>query len=218
MDLSMPEDAKRSSPSELLRRAAAGDAEALGQVLEPHRARLRRMVALRLDRRLQSRVDPSDVIQEAYVEAARRLPEYAANPAMPFYLWLRLLAAQRLVDQYRRHFGTQARDITREFTLYRGAMPEATSAALAAHLLGRITTPSEAAVRAERRIRLQEALNQMDPLDREILALRHFEQMINGEAATALELDKSAASKRYARALVKLKEILRTMPGGLDGA
>jgi RNA polymerase sigma-70 factor, ECF subfamily len=95
-------------------------------------------------------------------------------------------------------------------------MPEATSAALAAQLLGRLSTPSETAIRAERRLRLQEALNQMDPIDREILALRHFEQLTNGEAAAALVLDKSAASKRYARALVRLKDILRGMPGWND--
>jgi RNA polymerase sigma-70 factor (ECF subfamily) len=172
------------------------------------------MVALRINRRLRGRVDPSDIVQEAYIDAARRIGEYIANPQVPFYLWLRVLAGQRLVDQYRRHLGTQARDITREFTLYHGMMPEATSAALAAQLLGRLTTPSEAAMRAERRLRLQEALNQLDPIDREILALRHFEQLTNGEAAAALMLDKSAASKRYARALVRLKDILGGMRSG----
>jgi RNA polymerase sigma-70 factor (ECF subfamily) len=210
----MANQSNPESPSELLRRAAAGDASALGQALEPYRRRLRRMIALRIDRRLQGRVDPSDVVQEAYIDAARRIGEYTSNPSVPFYLWLRVLAGQRLVDQYRRHLGAQARDVAREFTLYHGTMPEATSAALAAQLLGRLTTPSETAFRAERRLRLQEALNQMEPIDREILALRHFEQLTNGEAAAALMLDKSAASKRYARALVRLKDILRGMPGG----
>ena len=201
---------------DLLRRAADGDAEAVGHALEPYRHRLRRMVALRLSRRLQGRVDPSDVVQECYIEAARRLHEYAADPSVPLYVWLRALAGQRLVAEYRRHLGAQARDAAREFTLYHGAIPEATSAALAAQLLGRLTTPSSAAIRAERRVRLQEALNRMDPLDREILALRHFEQMTNGEAAVALALDKSAASKRYSRALLRLKDILREMPGWGD--
>lgn len=209
----MSDRSKRTSHSELLRSAMAGNAEALGRLLELHRDRLRRMIALRIDRRLQGRVGPSDIIQDTYVEAARRITEYTANPSVPFYLWLRGLAAHRLIDQYRRHLGAQARDVTREFTLYHGAMPEASSAALAAQLLGRISTPSEAAIRAERRIRLQEALNQMDPIDREVLALRHFEQMTNGEAAAALGLEKSAASKRYARALVRLKDILGSMPG-----
>jgi RNA polymerase sigma-70 factor (ECF subfamily) len=174
------------------------------------------MILLRFDRRLQGRVDPSDIIQDAYLDAASRLSEYAAKPTIPFYVWLRLLAAQRLIEQYRKHLGVQARDLSRELTLYHGAVPEATTGALAAQLLGQLTTPSEAAIRAERQVRLQEALNQMDPIDREILALRHFEQMSNGDVATALELDKSAASKRYARALVRLKNILRDMGGGLE--
>jgi RNA polymerase sigma-70 factor, ECF subfamily len=174
------------------------------------------MGALRLDRRLRGRVDPSDVLQEACLDAARRLPEYRKNPTMPFFLWLRFLAGQRLVDEHRKHLGAAARDAGREISLYDGALPETSSAALAAHLLGRLTTPSQAAVRAERRIRLQEALNSMDPIDREVVALRHFEELSNTEAAAVLGLDKSAASKRYARALIRLKEILAAMPGGLD--
>ena len=136
---------------------------------------------------------------------------------MPFFLWLRFLVGQRLAEQHRQHLGAQARDAGREVSLYRGAMPETTTAALAAQLLGRLTSPSQAAIRAERKIRLQEALNSMDPIDREVLALRHFEQLSNGETATVLGLDKSAASKRYARALIRLKEILAALPGGLDG-
>jgi RNA polymerase sigma-70 factor (ECF subfamily) len=174
------------------------------------------MVALRLDRRLQGRVAPSDVIQDACLDAARRLPEYRNNPTMPFFLWLRLLVSQRLVDEHRKHLGAAARDAGREISLYRGALPETSSAALAAHLLGRLTTPSRAAIRAERKIRLQEALNSLDPIDREVLALRHFEELSNGETAAVLGLDKSAASKRYARALIRLKEILAALPGGLN--
>jgi RNA polymerase sigma-70 factor (ECF subfamily) len=164
---------------------------------------------------LQGRVDPSDIIQEAYLDAARRLLEYRNNPTMPFYLWLRLLACQRLVDEHRRHLGAAARDAGREISLHRGALPETTGAALAAHLLGRLTSPSQAAIRAERKIRLQEALNSLDPIDREALAQRHFEELSNGETAAVLGLDKSAASKRYARALIRLKEILAFLPGGL---
>jgi RNA polymerase sigma-70 factor (ECF subfamily) len=171
------------------------------------------MVAVRLDRRLQGRVDPSDVIQEAFLDAARRLAEFRQNPTMSFFLWLRLLTSQRLVDEHRRHLGAAGRDAGREISLYRGTLPEATSAALAAQLMGRLTTPSQAAIRAERKIRLQEALNSLDPIDREVLALRHFEELSNGEAAAVLGLDKSAASKRYARALVRLKDILAFPPG-----
>src|SRR5262245_19654730 len=200
---------------QLLRRAAQGDHQVWGALLERHRKRLRRMVALRLDRRLQGRIDASDVIQEACLEASTRLPEYLRQPPMPFFLWLRFLAGQKLLELHRHHLGAQMRDAGREVALYRGSLPGVSSAALAAQLLGHDTRPSEAAVRAERKIRLQEALNSMDPLDREVLALRHFEHCNNAEAAQVLGLQESAASKRYVRALKKLKEILASMPGGI---
>ena len=191
------------------------DPAALEAALAEHRGRLRRMVALRLDRRLQGRVDPSDVIQEAYLDAARRLPEYLREPSpMPFFLWLRFLAAQALQVLHRKHLGAQARDAGREISIHGGRMPQATSAALAAQLLGHDTRASEAAIRAERKLRLEQALNQMDPLDREVLALRHFEQLSNSECARVLALKETTATKRYIRALRKLKEILQTLPGG----
>jgi RNA polymerase sigma-70 factor (ECF subfamily) len=206
-----------SETTRLLRRAAQGDQQAWGALLTQSRDRLRRVVALRLDRRLQGRVDPSDIIQEACIDASERLAEYARQPDMPFFLWLRFLTGQRLLRVHRQHLGAEMRDVGREVSLYRGALPEATSAALAAQLLGRDTRPSEAAVRAERKIRLQEALNSMDPLDREVLALRHFEHLTNGEAARVLDLQESAAAKRYVRALKRLRVILDARPGGLGG-
>src|SRR5262249_53991691 len=147
-------------------RAGRGGRGGWGAGLVHCRDRLRRMVALRLDRRLQERVDPSDIIQEAYIDASARLAEYARRPDMPFSLWLRFLTGQRLLRVHRQHLGAEMRDVGREVSLYRGALPEATSAALAAQLLGRDTRPSEAAIRVERRIRLQEALNSMDAIDR----------------------------------------------------
>jgi RNA polymerase sigma-70 factor (ECF subfamily) len=209
----MTDDA--SETERLLRQAAAGDAEQFGALLEQHRPRLRRMVALRLDPRLQGRIDPSDVIQETYLEASARLAEYVQKPAMPFFLWLRFLAGQKLTTLHRHHLGTRMRDAGREVSLYRGRLPEASSAALAAQLLGHETRPSEAAVRAELKIRLQEALNSMDALDREILALRHFEQLSLAEAAQVLGLTESGACRRHLRALKHLKDILSTLPGGL---
>ena len=206
-----------SETAGLLRRAAQGDQAAWGALLVRSRDRLRRMVALRLDRRLQGRVDPSDIIQEACIDASARLAEYARQPDMPFFLWLRFLTGQRLLRVHRQHLGAEMRDVAREVSLYRGALPAATSAALAAQLLGRDTRPSEAAVRAERSIRLQEALNSMDPLDREVLALRHFEQLSNAEAARVLGLQEPAAAKRYVRALKRLRLILDARPGGLEG-
>jgi RNA polymerase sigma-70 factor (ECF subfamily) len=201
----------------LLRQAAQGDLREWGALLESHRKRLRRMVALRLDPRLQGRIDASDVIQEAFLEASQRLPEYAARPTMPFFLWLRFLTGQKLMELHRKHLGTRKRDASREVSLYHGALPAASSAALAAQLVGHDTRPSEAAIRAERKIRLQEALNRMEPLDREVLALRHFEQLTNAETARVLDLQASAASKRYLRALQKLKDILMEPYGGPGG-
>jgi RNA polymerase sigma-70 factor (ECF subfamily) len=198
-----------------LEAAARGDRAAWGALLGQHRERLRRMVVLRMDRRLQGRVDPSDVIQDAYLEAARRLPGYVREPApMPLFLWLRFLTAQALQTLHRRHLGAQGRDAGREISIGGGRIPHATSAALAAQLLGRDTRASEAAIRAERKLRLEEALNSMDPIDREALVLRHFEQLTNAECARLLKLSESATTKRYVRALRRLKEILTTLPGG----
>jgi RNA polymerase sigma-70 factor (ECF subfamily) len=204
-----------SETNDLLRLAATGDPQGWGALLTRHGDRLRRMVALRLDQRLQGRIDASDVLQEAYLEAWSRLPEYLRQPTMPFFLWLRFLTGQRLLILHRHHLGRQMRDAGREISLYQGALPEASSAALAAHLLGHDTRPSEAAMRIELKLRLQEALNQMDSLDREVLALRHFEQLSRAETAQVLGMRESAVSKRYFRALERLKDILASMPGGL---
>jgi RNA polymerase sigma-70 factor (ECF subfamily) len=198
----------------LLQQAAAGDSRRWGELLTQHKERLRRMVALRLDQRLQGRLDASDVLQEAYLEAWSRLGEYVRDPVVPFFLWLRFLVGQKLVTLHRHHLGREMRDAGREVSLYRGALPEASSAALAAQLLGHDTRPSEAALRIELKIRLQAALNQMDPVDREVIALRHFEQLSRAETAEALQMRESAVSKRYVRALERLKDILASMPGG----
>ena len=155
----------------------------------------------------------SDVLQEAYLEIAKRFPEYTANPAQPFFLWLRFLTGQKLIDLHRHHLGAKMRDVDQEVSLYRGALPQASSVSLAQQLLGRLTSPSQAAIRAETQLRVQEALNSMDPLDREVLTLRHFEQLTNDETAAVLGLRKSAASNRYVRALKRLKDILSALPG-----
>jgi RNA polymerase sigma-70 factor (ECF subfamily) len=205
-----------AATSRLLERARAGDQAALNDLFARHRARQRRMVELRLDRRLQARIDASDVIQEAYVEALTRLDEYLHEPTYPLFLWLRLLVGERLLMLHRRHLGTQMRDAGLEVSLYRGALPVASSAALAAQLLGKHTSPTQAAVRAERMLQLQDALNTLDAMDREVLSLRHFEEMTLAETALALGITEAAAAKRYIRALKRLKAVLATMPGGLD--
>jgi RNA polymerase sigma-70 factor (ECF subfamily) len=209
--LSQPDDSEC-----LLDKAAAGDQEAWGDLLARHRRRLHSMIALRLDPRLAARIDPSDVLQEAYLAATLQLKDYAAERSMPVFLWLRLVAGQKLAGLHRHHLGKQMRDAGREVALYQGALPEASSAALAARLMGREAAPSEVAMRAELILRLETALNSMDPLDREVLVLRHFEQLTNSEAAQVLDIQQSAASKRYIRALKRLKDILRGMPGGLS--
>ena len=190
-----------------------GDADHFELCCVEHRDRLRRMVRLRLDPRLHGRIDPSDVLQEALLEAALRLDEYRRNPALPMFLWLRFLTGQKLLQLHRRHLGVQARDAAREISLHRGPLPEATSAALAAQLVGRHSSPSKAAMRAEVKLKLEQALNQMDPIDREVLVLRHFEQLSNAETAQSLGIEESAASKRYVRALKRLKGHLGSFPG-----
>src|SRR4051812_32597892 len=201
---------------DLVRHAADGDEAALADLFAFYRGRLRQVIRLRLDRRLQGRIDPSDVLQEAYIDLARKLPDYASKPAMPFFLWLRLVVGERLLRVHRQHLGASMRDAGREISLYQGALPQASSASLAAQLLGRITSASRAAVRAERQLLLQEALNRMDPIDREVIALRHFEELSNDEVAAVIGLTKAAASKRYVRAMLRLKAVLSSTPGLAD--
>ncbi len=188
-----------------------GGGTALGEVFARHHDRLHRMVLLRMDRRVQGRVDASDVIQDAFLEATRRLGAYLKDPRMPLYLWLRFLTSQRLLQIHRRHLGAQARNVEREISLYHSAVPEATSAALAEQLVSQRTSPSQVAIRVEMKMRLQEALNAMEPADREVLALRQFESLTNREAAQILGIGEPAASQRYVRALQRLKKIFDSL-------
>jgi RNA polymerase sigma-70 factor (ECF subfamily) len=203
---------------ELVRRAARGQEQALAELFARHRGRLRQMVRLRLDGRLQGRVDPSDVLQEAYIDLAQKLPDFARKPSMPFFLWLRMVVGERLLRVHRHHLGAAKRDAGREISLHGGAYPEASSASLAAQLLGRMTSASRAALRAETRLVLQGVLNAMDPVDREVIALRHFEELGNDEAAAVLGLTKAAASKRYVRAMLRLKAALGSVTGLADAS
>lgn len=204
------------SSTALLERAGRGCPEAAGELFMRHRDRLRRMVRIRLDHRLQGRLDPSDVLQEAYMEFSRSLADYLRNPSLPFFLWLRYLTGMKLQALHRKHLGVKARDARREVSLHGGMLPQASSISLAAQLLGQYTTPSQAAVRAELQLRIQDALNAMDAIDREVLTLRHFEQLTNGETAQLLGLSETAASNRFVRALRRLKEILLDTPGLAD--
>jgi RNA polymerase sigma-70 factor (ECF subfamily) len=199
--------------TDLLQRAAGGDDRAAEVLFSRYRDRLQRMVHLRLSRRLLGRVDDSDVLQEAFLDASRRLQDYAPDPQLPFFLWLRHLTGLKLTEIHRRHLGTQLRDADREVTLHRGGLPEADSVSLAAQLLGTLTTPSQAAIKAETRLHVQEALNNMDPIDREVLALKHFEQLSTSEIAQVLGLSKAGAGSRYLRAIKRLRDILSRIPG-----
>jgi RNA polymerase sigma-70 factor, ECF subfamily len=200
----------------LLLRIKGGDERALAELFTRHRERLRRMIRLRLDRRLQGRIDSSDILQDTYLEVARRAREYLAQPTMPPYLWVRFLTVQTLQALHRHHLKVHMRDASQEVSLRHHATPQANSASLAEMLLGRLTSPTRAARRAEMQLRLQEIINGMEPVDREILALRHFEELSNGEVAQVLGLSKTAASNRYIRALERLKAMLEGMPGYFD--
>jgi len=198
---------------DLLRRAGAGDQESLRALFSRHRDRLKRMVHLRLSRRLAGRVDDSDVLQESYLEIAKKLEEYLRNPSLPVYLWLRHMTGLKLAEVHRRHLGTQLRDADGEVTLHRGGLPLADSASLAAQLLGTLTTRSQAAIKAETRLLVQDALNSMDAIDREVLALKHFEQLSTAEIALLLGLSKAAAGSCYLGAIKRLRLRLARVPG-----
>jgi len=207
----------QANAGRLLERAAAGEASAWGELLTAQEGRLRRVVAFRLDPRLNGRVDAGDVVQEAYLEAARHRPTYFAQPEprAPLFLWLRGIVANKLLEIHRHHLGTRMRDARRESPLEGRGHPDETSAALCAQLTAGLTRPSFAAARDEVRERVSAALADMDTTDREVLALRHFEQLSNAEAAEVLGIQEAAAAKRYLRALRRLKEVLASMPGGL---
>ena len=197
-------------------RAAAGDAGAWGALLTEHDERLRRMVAFRMDPRLQGRIDAADVLQEVYLQAADHRDDYFRLPdAVPVFLWLRGIAGNKLLELHRHHLGTGMRDAGREEPRRRRAAPDATSVSMAARFAGHTGGPGTAAAGAEVNLRVREALASMDPIDREALALRHFEHLTNGEAAAVLGIQEKAAAKRYVRALKRLKDVLAAMPGGL---
>jgi RNA polymerase sigma-70 factor (ECF subfamily) len=206
------------SESEVLHaRASAGDGAAWGTLLTVHRERLERMVAFRMDPRLRGRLDADDVVQEAFVEAAEHRGDYFRTPSVPLFLWLRGVVINKLLELHRHHLGTRMRDAKRDRPVDGppGSSPGETSAALCAQLTAGLTGPSVVAARGEIRIRLNDALDRMDPTDREVLALRHFEQLTNAEAAEILGIQERAAAKRYLRALERLRQVLSEMPGGL---
>lgn len=192
--------------AQLLQLASNGDSEALGDLFEHHRVKLHRIVHFRMDPRLKGRLDADDVIQEAFIEASQRFEDYKDNQDMPFFLWLRFITIQKLFQMHRKHLGVQARNAGREISIFASPTPQATSAVLAAHLLGKHTSPSLAAMRNEATSKVEQALNSMNEMDREILALRRFERLKNAEVAKLLNITTTAASNRYIRALERLQK------------
>jgi RNA polymerase sigma-70 factor (ECF subfamily) len=195
----------------LLQRAAGGDADALNTLLDEQRAPLRRLIDLRMDRRIAARVDASDIVQDVLIEAAQRLPDYIHGPAMPFGLWLRQIARDRMIDLHRRHRALR-RDVAREQPMAGAPFGDQSSFDLAGQLRDHELTPAAATIRRELQNRFFDAIQELGDDDREILLMRHSEQLGNSEVATALGLTPAAAGMRYLRALRRLREILGESP------
>lgn len=208
----MTTDHSSSNWEDELAALRAGGEQALAELFSKYRPQLERIVDFRLDRRLYGRVDPADIVQEAYIEIARRISGFLDDPAVPFFVFARQITWQTLLTTHRLNLNVQKRDAAQEVSLNRPP-PNATSVALAARLAGNMTSPSQAAMRDERTRQLRLALDTMDEIDREVLALRHFEHLSNKEVAEVLGIQKTAASNRYVRALERLREILDTVTG-----
>jgi RNA polymerase sigma-70 factor (ECF subfamily) len=199
-----------------LDRLKRGDEQTLAELFSQHRQRLGRMVQFRLDQRLYGRVDPEDILQEAYLDAVKRTRHFVSGSFQSFFVWLRLIVNQTLINVHHRHLGAQMRDVRREVSIHGRPYAHTTSTSMAVHLLGNLTSPSQAFVRAETRQQFEQALDAMDPIDREVLALRHLEELSNSEVAEVLSIQQKAASIRYVRALERLREIMTQVPGLLD--
>jgi RNA polymerase sigma-70 factor (ECF subfamily) len=198
---------KEPDTAELLRRAAGGDREAVDGLLARHRGRLRRMVAVRMDKRLAARVDPSDIVQEALTEASQKLPDYLAHKRLPFYPWLRQLAWERLIGAHRRHVEAKARSVTREEDEAM-VLPDHSAVQLAARLLANGTSPSVRMIRRELRAKVRQMLSQMSTPDREVLVLRYLEQLSTAETAAVLGLTVDGVKSRQRRALERFSNLL----------
>jgi RNA polymerase sigma-70 factor (ECF subfamily) len=182
----------------------------VGLLIDRHRERLRQVVELRLDRRLLGRVDPADIVRDTCHKAVEHLSEYLHEPKISAYLWLRQQIAERLAELHREHFGDLGSGTAGELSLYRDSLPAASTAALAAILLGQRPLSGNAAQKIQRVMRVEEGLNALEPLDRELLALRHFEQLSREETAHVLRIDEGTVTRRYVKALKKLNDLLST--------
>ncbi len=186
----------------------SGREQAVAELFGRNREKLQRMIAFRLDSRIAGKVDGDDILQDAYLEAVRRIQDYLDQPSVPFFVWLRQITTQVLIDTHRRYLDAQMRDVKREVALDRGGTSDTSSSGLIAQLADSLTTPSQRAVREETICELRRALDQLEEIDREVLVLRHLEELSNNEVAQVLGIDKYAASKRYLRALERLRGVM----------
>lgn len=198
--------------AELLLHVRDGEPVAVDQLLDRHRDSLRRMIQLRLDQRIMQRVDVSDVIQDVLIEANRRLTDYLANPVIPFHLWIRQIAKDRIIDAHRRHRVSAKRSIDREQPQPGKGPPDQSTMELANQFRDAALTPAAAATQRELAQQIEAAVHQLKDQDREIILMRHYEQLNNQDIATALGLTEPAASMRYLRALKRLREIIESQP------
>jgi len=207
---------EQEDPQKFLSRLSEDPEGVLAEEYDRYRDRLWRIVNFRLDQRLLGRVDADDILQEAYLDAATRIEHYLNDPATTFFIWLRTVVGQTLIDVHRRHLGAQKRDVRREVKQKRRVFSVSTSFQIADVLLGDLTSPSQAALKEELAKQLHEALESMNEIDREILVLRHFEELSNLEASEVLEIEPKTASMRYFRALTRLRSILVQIPGIIE--
>lgn len=205
-----------SEESRLVGKLRDGSDDAVGDLFDLYRERLKRIVQFRLDYRIAGRISQSDVIQETYIAAVKRVDHFREKPDMNFFVWLRLLIQQQLTDLHREHLQAEKRDVRKEISIDQKVTSPHTSMAMAACLVGRMTSPSHALSRVERIAKVEEALSEMEEIDREVIALRHFEELTNLETAEVLGIQPHAASKRYVRAIKRLKEIVSQIPGFSD--
>lgn len=215
-NLSAPSAGKAESgptpeEQERINRIIRGDQQALAELFSQYRPSLWRMVNFRLHPQLQGRIDVDDVLQESWIKAVGQMDRFLTEAAFSPFVWFRMIVSQTLVDLHRRHLGAAKRSAAREFSLQSGWNPASTSYSIAFHLLGSLTSPSRAALKEELSKQLETALQSMSDIDREVLALRHFEELSNAETAQVLQMSQQAASARYVRALTRLKEVLKAL-------
>lgn len=215
----MPKDSSTQSSQEaaLAQRVSEGDAEALQSLLQRCRARLKQMVQLRISQQLERRVDASDIVQEALLQAAMNVGDYQYDPTRPFYLWIRRIAEHKLIEAHRRHFVAAKRDVRKEVDALPNEPLSVNSHSLAKHLIiSSGSSPPSKAMKAEAREMIQNGLDALEPVEQEVLVLHHFEQLSMSEIGQVLGISKSAASKRYLKALDRFRDVIQKVPGLLE--